>query len=188
MSYTLPSVRVYQLLENSGGAARSTPDLDTVLIGPLYNIVEKEAARSLSFSKWPAAVTPVDPPTPPAPVYTLTVDNVFYYDYGMTNDVGIKFTGTSSADVGTTFELKLTAPDVWGMWEYDVMAHSTVTRDLVTGKWEAVVTDVASADLYLGNGIPEYIGILTAKYTANGQDITVVGSCTGMLPIPVRPS
>lgn len=39
MAYRKPSVAVYQELENSGGAAAVTPDLQTVIIGPLYNEV-----------------------------------------------------------------------------------------------------------------------------------------------------
>lgn len=40
MAYRKPSVAVYQELENSGGAANVTPDLQTVIIGPLYNEVK----------------------------------------------------------------------------------------------------------------------------------------------------
>jgi hypothetical protein len=37
MSYIKPSPQIYQELQNSGGVANSTPDLDTCIIGPLYN-------------------------------------------------------------------------------------------------------------------------------------------------------
>lgn len=125
---------------------------------------------------------------PKAPVYTLDVGYSTYYDYGMLNDVGITFYGHSSEDVGTNFELILTAPAHWGTWEYDVMAHSTVTRDPATGQWTAVITDESSADLYLGNGVLELEGILTGKYTANGQNIVAIGGFMGRLPTFVRPS
>ena len=186
MSYTLPSVRIYQLLENSGGAVRSTPDLDTVLIGPLYNIVEKEAARSLSFSKWPTAA--VDPLTPPESVYTLDVGYSTYYDYGMPNDVGITFYGHSSDAVGTDFELILTAPDLWGEWGYGVLAYSTITRDPATGQWTAVITDASSAELYLNPATPELECILTGNYTLNDQNIVAIGRFMIRLPTLVRPS
>lgn len=37
MSYVIPSVLVYQQLENSGGALNSTPDLHACIIGPCYS-------------------------------------------------------------------------------------------------------------------------------------------------------
>ena len=40
MSYKLPSTHIYQLLENSGGAANTTPDLSAVIIGTLMNLVD----------------------------------------------------------------------------------------------------------------------------------------------------
>src|SRR4051812_4574089 len=39
MAYIVPSVQVYQQLENAGGVTNSTPDLDTCIIGPAYNIL-----------------------------------------------------------------------------------------------------------------------------------------------------
>ncbi len=39
MAYIVPSVQVYQTLANPGGAIAATPDLNTVIVGPLYNVV-----------------------------------------------------------------------------------------------------------------------------------------------------
>lgn len=39
MAYILPSVLVYQQLASSGGVLNTTPDLDTCIIGPAYNIL-----------------------------------------------------------------------------------------------------------------------------------------------------
>lgn len=39
MAYQLPAVEVYQILQNSGGGANTTPDLDVTIIGPAYNVL-----------------------------------------------------------------------------------------------------------------------------------------------------
>lgn len=49
MSYVIPSVLVYQQLENSGGAANTTPDLEVCLIGPAYNVVSYVAGSTDSL-------------------------------------------------------------------------------------------------------------------------------------------
>lgn len=56
MSYTLPSVQVTQRLTSSGGVAQTTPDLNAVIVGPLYNVISNDlsdviaAARSQALS------------------------------------------------------------------------------------------------------------------------------------------
>ena len=50
MAYRKPSVAVYQELENSGGAASVTPDLQTVIIGPLYNEVAIDPTDETSLA------------------------------------------------------------------------------------------------------------------------------------------
>lgn len=50
MAYRKPSVAVYQELENSGGAASVTPDLQTVIIGPLYNEVKIDPSDETSLA------------------------------------------------------------------------------------------------------------------------------------------
>jgi hypothetical protein len=50
MAYRKPSVAVYQELENSGGAASVTPDLQTVIIGPLYNEVKIDPTDETSLA------------------------------------------------------------------------------------------------------------------------------------------
>lgn len=63
MAYRLPSTAIYQILENSGGAAKVTPDLEAVIIGPLWNVVNVVEGDSVSlnktksteFSAWPVA-------------------------------------------------------------------------------------------------------------------------------------
>lgn len=50
MAYRKPSVAVYQELENSGGAAAVTPDLQTVIIGPLYNEVAIDPSNETTLA------------------------------------------------------------------------------------------------------------------------------------------
>lgn len=61
MAYRLPSTAIYQILENSGGAANVTPDLEAVFVGPLWNVVKVvpgdsvslNKTRSTDFAAWP---------------------------------------------------------------------------------------------------------------------------------------
>jgi hypothetical protein len=48
MSYIKPSILVYQDLQNAGGVLNSTPDLETCIIGPAYNIVSYTPGSILS--------------------------------------------------------------------------------------------------------------------------------------------
>lgn len=50
MAYIIPSVQVYQVLENSGGVANSTPDLDACVIGPCYNVVRYVSGDATALS------------------------------------------------------------------------------------------------------------------------------------------
>lgn len=51
MSYTVPSVLVYQELENAGGVANSTPDLEACIIGPAYNVLRYVPGSTTSLVK-----------------------------------------------------------------------------------------------------------------------------------------
>lgn len=46
MSYVVPSVLVYQQLANAGGVANVTPDLDSCIIGPCYNVVKYDSTTT----------------------------------------------------------------------------------------------------------------------------------------------
>src|SRR5574343_853238 len=58
MAYSAPSVEVTQTLANPGGAAAITPDLNAVIVGPLYNVIRADlsdvvdATRSLVTSNF----------------------------------------------------------------------------------------------------------------------------------------
>lgn len=50
MSYTKPSVLVYEELQNSGGVASTTPDLGAVIVGPLFNVVRVDPTSQSSLA------------------------------------------------------------------------------------------------------------------------------------------
>lgn len=49
MAYIKPSVLVYQELQNAGGVANVTPDLGTVIIGPMYNVIRVDPLKPTSL-------------------------------------------------------------------------------------------------------------------------------------------
>lgn len=51
MSYIVPSVQVLQTLANPGGVLASTPDLNTVIVGPLYNVIRAELNDTANATK-----------------------------------------------------------------------------------------------------------------------------------------
>lgn len=51
MSYVIPSVLVYQQLTSNAGVANVTPDLDTCIIGPCYNVVNYVAGSVADLAK-----------------------------------------------------------------------------------------------------------------------------------------
>jgi hypothetical protein len=74
MSYVTPSVLVYQQLANAGGAANVSPDLDAVIIGPCYNIVDYDSASTSSLILSQA----VDGNGTPFSITNNTINNVVY--------------------------------------------------------------------------------------------------------------
>lgn len=51
MSYTLPSVQVNQRLTSSGGVAQVTPDLNAVIVGPLYNVISNDLSDVIAAAR-----------------------------------------------------------------------------------------------------------------------------------------
>lgn len=50
MSYVVPSVLVYQQLANAGGVANITPNLDAVIVGPCYNVLEYDGTSAAALT------------------------------------------------------------------------------------------------------------------------------------------
>lgn len=142
MAYTLPSVHIYQLLENSGGAARVTPDLEAVVIGALINVVDVETnplkAKSLEFSAWPGASVDPEPPVEEG-LFTI---NPSSYHYTNTTDDGLIITGVTSSDIGESISLRLAAVSAGGVETFDANpldVIGTLARNANTGMWTFTV-------------------------------------------------
>jgi hypothetical protein len=50
MSYILPSPLIYQQLANAGGVANISPDLNAVIVGPCYNLVDYDGSSAASLT------------------------------------------------------------------------------------------------------------------------------------------
>lgn len=50
MAYRKPSTAIYQLLENAGGAANTTPDLEVVIVGELNNVQKVDPTDGVSLA------------------------------------------------------------------------------------------------------------------------------------------
>ena len=183
MSYKLPSTHIYQLLENSGGAANITPDLSAVIIGTLMNLVDididKAKARSSDFSVWPRSVIPV---TPPVESF-FTLDSAEYVDFGF-GGKGIVIKGTSSDDIGVNFGISLIESEYgdnlteigryyWntaGTPDSGFTQAPVYTRDASTGAWTFTTTGLEvglGGRMALLNGVSDsmsYDGISEVAY------------------------
>lgn len=74
MSYIVPSVLVYQQLASNAGVANITPDLDTCILGPCYNVLTYVAGSSTSLTAT-AALTSTDTP---ASISNNAISNTVY--------------------------------------------------------------------------------------------------------------
>lgn len=50
MSYIVPSPLVYQQLANAGGVANISPDLNALIIGPCYNVIDYDGSSSAALT------------------------------------------------------------------------------------------------------------------------------------------
>lgn len=50
MSYIIPSPLIYQQLANAGGVANTSPDLNAVIVGPCYNVIEYDGTSAAALT------------------------------------------------------------------------------------------------------------------------------------------
>lgn len=187
MAYKLPSTHIYQLLENSGGAANVTPDLSAVIVGPLFNLVDididKAKARSSDFSVWPRMVVKPEPEPEPEPEPDnsfLTVNPIHYVDFGY-NGYGFTITGTSSDDIDTNLALDLYVTDMNGvetLVQDSLTTLGELTRDPVTKAWRYTST---TTDLSILNIFGTYDATYTFKVVCSSGDLEKSASVTRVL-------
>lgn len=85
MAYITPSVLVYQQLEEAGGVLNTTPDLEAVIIGPLYqnvyvdptNSISMEESLSYTISDWDTEQAAILAADGTATGFTLPLTNTY---------------------------------------------------------------------------------------------------------------
>lgn len=129
MSYIRPSVLVYQDLVNSGGVLNSTPDLETCIIGPAYNVLDYVPGSTTSQVATAALSTVATTGSINTGLYALTVVSTAGFNIG--DSILVVGAGAS----GATLQANIT--NISGnIITLDTAAGTTVTGAAVskTGK------------------------------------------------------
>ncbi len=187
MSYVIPSVLVYQQLENSGGVLNSTPDLEACIIGPLNNIVEYVPGSIASAVKTAALSA------------TTTTGSI---TSGSTSLTGVAAPGSFSEGqsilvlgAGTSGgNLQATISTIAGnVFTLDTAAGTTVTDATVTGSgkitaptspitfglnsdYPGQLVDSSSVKVWLNNTKVETASVKAWGYTSNNKLTFSTGS------------
>lgn len=132
MSYIVPSTLVYQQLANSGGVLNTTPDLETCIVGPAYNVL-RYTAGSLASQISTAALST-----------TSTTGSIVSGAYSVTDLVstagfveGDNITIIGAGSSGTNLIANITAI-AGNTFTIDVAAGTTVT-DVTVAKTAKIV-------------------------------------------------
>lgn len=102
MSYVIPSVLVYQILENSSSSTTDSPDLDAILIGPCTNVVDYDPTSSTSLINTAAVSATATTATAEAGSYVFTV--AAPGEFSVNDTVLISGAGSSAAILSTTIK------------------------------------------------------------------------------------
>lgn len=187
MSYVIPSVLVYQQLENSGGVLNSTPDLEACIIGPLNNVVEYVAGSIASAVKTAALST------------TTTTGDIVSGSVSLTNiaapgpfsegqSILVLGAGTSGGNLQAT--ITTIAGNVFTL---DTAAGTTVTGATVSGigaistpastttlainsAYPGQIVDSASVKVWLNDAKVETVSANAWAYTGNNNVTFSTGS------------
>lgn len=155
MSYVVPSVLVYQQLATNAGVANITPDLDSCIIGPCYNVVNYDTTSSATLlSSWAtnqagtanislaADVVPVDtylPSTKPGQLVDLTSVLVYLNNAQVETNVA-KYTSHSTSTGSTT-------PNTLTMYAGGVATQVTI----VNNSKNVTITSASPATYYVND-------------------------------------
>lgn len=85
MAYITPSVLVYQQLEEAGGVLNTTPDLEAIIVGPLYNNVYVDPSdgstltrsQAATISDWDSEQAAILLDNPAATGFTIELPNTY---------------------------------------------------------------------------------------------------------------
>lgn len=174
MSYIVPSVEVYQELQNSGGVANTTPDLQVCLIGPAYNVLKYTAGSTTSLINTAAlsANTATGSMTSGSNILTLTVQSPFAVGASL-NVPGASATGgilnaTVTAVSGSSVTLSASAGTTVSnvtVTQTGTIANNQVTNTFVLpGQLPGQVIDTTSIQVYLNNC---YVETLATQFTGH---------------------
>lgn len=196
MSYTVPSVLVYQELENAGGVANSTPDLEACIIGPAYNVLRYVQGDSTSLVKTAAtsAASSNGSMVAGSPVVTFAIvppfstgDDVVVA--GAADATGAPLAGKVVSSAGVTITLDTSAGAT--VTNAAVSKRGILVNPLVSnvfnlpGQAPGQVIDVSSIQLFgnqakvetLATGFTGYSGSNSLNYsTASGLGTSTAAS------------
>lgn len=153
MAYTKPSVLVYQELQNAGGVANVTPDLGSVIIGPLYNVVRVDLSDADSLAT------------------TLG---------GQSSDLSANSPITNAPYILFSNKVTVTSPN-HGLEVGDVIAITGDTATVIPEDTQVVVSEV-SRDLFSFSFTEaDSEGTPTFDYSLVGLRVNLTGSYPGQL-------
>lgn len=185
MSYVVPAALIYQQLVGSGGVANVTPDLDALIIGPCYNVIDYVAgsASSLTLTAGTdgtgAAFVLQDntvnntvhlPNTKPGQVVDLPSIAV-YMNNALVQTLSTKFTATAGSNVLPIVAHSGTCATTSGS---AILASVINATDLVIG--DAVT--VTGAGVSGANLVSTIVDISGTNVTLADQASVTIGSTT----------
>lgn len=178
MSYVIPSVLVYQQLQNAGGVANSTPDLEACIIGPLYNIVEyipgsiasavKTAALSAVLTTGDMVAGSYDLTNVAAPGSFQVNDTIIVVGAGSS---GANLQATIETIAGNVFTLSAAAGTaVTGatVSELGAITNPTSAIDLgLNSSWPGQLVQSTSVKVYLNDSYIKTLSTNVYGYSSN---------------------
>ena len=189
MSYILPSILVYQQLANSGGVANISPDLNAVIMGPCYNIIDYDGSSASSLTL-----------TAAGNIVDNTISNAYYLTNtqpGQVLDSASLAVYVNNASVRT---LAAGFTGTAGSNQFDISAATSVAT---SASASAVLTAVANAALFVvgdsvtlpGAGVAAAaltatvmaVGTTTITLSVSATTVVTLGTLTKNVPIAVNP-
>jgi uncharacterized protein YejL (UPF0352 family) len=192
MSYVKPTTLVYQELQNSGGANPVTPDLNTVIIGPAYNILQYVAGNTASLVNTAALGTLTTTGSMTANGVALTVASTA--GFGVGEQILVAGAGASGAVLQATIlniagnVMTLTTPASVAVTNAAVTASGVIGSNLVPtvlalpGQLPGQLVDPTSIQVWLNNAaIQTMVTGVTGTPGSNALSVattTTTGSTT----------
>lgn len=165
MSYVIPSVLVYQQLENSGGVANSTPDLPACIVGPCFSETTYEAGSVESLVKSAAKSSVSTTGKTVASSKDVLVASVLGFSVG--DEVAVEGAGAKGATLSATVAsisgstLTLDAAASVALDSTAISKKGRISNPLVSNSFSlpnvkpGQVVDTASFNVWLNNAVVE---------------------------------